>query len=157
MSEDTGYTLTIYCDDASKQFPLKTDYLVAEIEETISEWVDGGDWVNEDGDGCEVAVVWEVHDKDDNQIDCGDYMVQVPDDEIAKVRIAGGNWRCDHDWEWDESVGCRENPGVMGIGGTAISVTEICEHCGIVRNTRLNGGQRNPGQPKVQVRFEVVR
>lgn len=39
-----------------------------------------------------------------------------------------------HRWHRPESLGgCRENPGVWGIGGAAIRIVEECARCGIRR------------------------
>jgi hypothetical protein len=40
-----------------------------------------------------------------------------------------------HRWTANYEVegGCRENPGVWGIGGAAIAIREHCVHCGSVR------------------------
>lgn len=46
---------------------------------------------------------------------------------------------------WTRSGGCRENPGVWGIGGAAISITETCEHCGCER-TKVVGDVDKPSR-----------
>ncbi len=51
--------------------------------------------------------------------------------------------------KWTRSGGCRENPGVWGIGGAAISITEMCAHCGVERSKVVGDvnkcGNRNHG------------
>ena len=41
-----------------------------------------------------------------------------------------------HEWSsnWNLVGGIKENPGVWGIGGAAISIKEACPHCGATRN-----------------------
>ena len=48
----------------------------------------------------------------------------------------GGMKTCEHDWsaDWDLVKGLRENPGVWGIGGAAIRITEVCTKCLTARN-----------------------
>lgn len=38
-----------------------------------------------------------------------------------------------HQWH-SQQTGCRENPGVWGVGGSAIWIGEECTHCGIRRH-----------------------
>jgi len=155
MSDDEkGYILALcdgYNGDTSSN--VSEGYTQADIEDACEEWCLDGDWANEDGDAAEVSIAWTVTDADGVEVDSGTHEVQIPHDEKRKVKLAGGDHRCDHDWERDERVGCKENPGVMGLGGTAISVTDICAECGIVRSTRHNGSQRNPGQPETEVSY----
>ena len=48
-----------------------------------------------------------------------------------------------HDW-WPDTTGCKENPGVHGIGGAAISIGEHCPHCGW-RREAVVGDVNEPG------------
>ena len=155
MTDDkTGYALTLREGDGETTGNLRSEpYTMREIESECVEWTEQGDWGDGSGDAVAVSIEWVVTDEDGDEVDSGTHEVHIPHNERIKIAGAGGDPNCDHDWERDESVGCRENPGVMGLGGTAISVTEICEHCGIVRNTVHNGSQRNPGQPKIQVSY----
>jgi hypothetical protein len=43
--------------------------------------------------------------------------------------------RCTHNrHRWlREETGCKENPGVWGIGGAAIKISEYCPHCRATR------------------------
>ncbi len=43
---------------------------------------------------------------------------------------------------WQPIGGCRENPGYVGLGGTALSYTERCRHCGLQRRRVV--GDLNP-------------
>ena len=146
------YTLNLWTDSGDEELDITHEYTPEEVVEAIDDWCRDGDW-GDDGDDLEVEVSWTITNEDGNFINSGTHLAQISHDPKTKIRAVGGDPNCDHDWERDESVGCRENPGVMGLGGTAISVTEICEHCGIVRNTRHNGSQRNPGQPRTQVSY----
>lgn len=61
----------------------------------------------------------------------------------------------EHDWQSPEWLGgCRENPGVWSHGGTAISTTEVCAHCGAYRCTYRAGSQRNPGELAERVTYQ---
>jgi hypothetical protein len=54
---------------------------------------------------------------------------------------------CDHAWISPEWLGgCSENPGVWALGGTTISIREVCKICGIYRHQIRRGVQRNPGE-----------
>ncbi len=50
---------------------------------------------------------------------------------------------------WYRQGGCRENPGVWGIGGAAIQISETCRHCGLGRSKIVGDvnecGNRNHG------------
>lgn len=50
---------------------------------------------------------------------------------------------------WKPVGGCRENPGYMGIGGTAICYSETCVHCHVNRSKVFGdiniNGNRNCG------------
>ena len=157
MNDDkTGYALTLREGDGETTSNLRAEpYTTAEIERECVEWTEQGDWGDGSGDDVAVTISWTVTDEDGDEVDSGTHLAQISHDPKTKIRAVGGDPYCQHDWERDERVGCRENPGVMGLGGTAISVTDICCDCGIVRNTRHNGSQRNPGQPEVQVSFLV--
>jgi hypothetical protein len=50
---------------------------------------------------------------------------------------------CDH--VWIKVGGCKENPGVWGVGGAAIQVTETCETCGSTR-TKIIGDVGSPSR-----------
>lgn len=148
------FTLNIQCDDVDGTLDLPEPYEIADVEGAIDEWcAEAGDFSNDEGDDVEVTIHWKVLDEKFEDIESGSYRVQFPHDERLKIKLAGGNPDCSHEWERDESVGCKENPGVMGLGGTAILVTDICAECKIVRNTRHNGSQRNPRQPQVEVSY----
>jgi hypothetical protein len=154
MGEDyRGDTLRMRHEDSETICSIWDDFAPADIRAKCEEWIEQGDWHNEDGDGCEVSVDWVVTDEDGEEADSGTVTVQIEHNERVKVKQAGGSPDCDHDWERDERVGCRENPGVMGHGGTKVSVTDICSECGIKRSTMHNGSQRNPGQPETEVSY----
>ena len=46
----------------------------------------------------------------------------------------------DHEWSSPHSVvrGCRENPGVWGLGGTRLQVDEVCTRCGTISRTQTD-------------------
>lgn len=58
--------------------------------------------------------------------------------------------KCTHDnHKWVAAGGVKENPGYMGIGGTAIMYAEVCDYCKTERS-RIFGdvspsGNRNRG------------
>lgn len=69
-------------------------------------------------------------------------------DEETLIRESCGRdaAACDHDWRPDPTDGCRENPGVWGGSGTAISTTLYCLRCGTRHIHTSLGSQRNPGE-----------
>ena len=147
------FTLNIWCDGMDKTLDLPEHYGIDDVEAVIDEWCADGFFSNDEGDDVEVLIRWTVLDDEGNDLESGSYRVQFPHDERLKIKLAGGDPNCSHEWERDESVGCKENPGVMGLGGTKISVTDICSECGIKRSTMHNGSQRNPGQPETEVSY----
>ena len=149
------YTLVLRENGGESTRKIREEYTRYDVNVACKDWAESGDWGDGSGDDVEVTIIWTVTDEDGDEVDSGTHRVQIGHDPKTKIRAVGGDPDCEHDWERDERVGCKENPGVMGLGGTAISVTDICCDCGIVRNTRHNGSQRNPGQPEVQVSFLV--
>ena len=152
------FTLNIWCggfytSDVDTTLDLPEHYGIDDVEAVIDEWCADGDFSNDEGDDVEVLIRWTVLDEEGNDMESGKHTVQIPHNERLKIKLAGGDPDCSHEWEPDESVGCKENPGVMGLGGTALSVTEWCTLCRIIRNTRYNGSQRDPGQPKIEVSY----
>ena len=150
----TGYALTLCEGGVETTSNLRAGpYTTAEIERECVEWTEQGDWGDGSGDDVEVTISWTVTDEDGDEVDSGTHEVHIPHNERLKIKLAGGDFNCSHEWEPDESVGCKENPGVMGLGGTKISVTDICSECGIKRSTMHNGSQRNLGQPETEISY----
>ena len=155
MNDDkTGYALTLREGGGETTGNLRSEpYTMWEIERECVEWTEQGDWGDGSGDDVEVTISWTVTDEDGDEVDSGTHEVHIPHNERLKIKLAGGDFNCSHEWEPDESVGCKENPGVMGLGGTKISVTDICSECGIKRSTMHNGSQRNLGQPETEISY----
>lgn len=76
--------------------------------------------------------------------------VEIEPDHSGKIADATrgcetcGTEPDDHDWTSDGEGGCRENPGVWGHGGTAMSFDSHCRKCGLHRHEHSTGIQRNP-------------
>lgn len=41
-----------------------------------------------------------------------------------------------HTWRRSTAIGCRENPGVISLGGTLLAFVDVCPHCGARRTVR---------------------
>lgn len=54
-----------------------------------------------------------------------------------------------HKWTSEGCGGCKENPGVWSIGGTAILCRKRCVHCGLIRSDCHAGSNRNAGEARV--------
>lgn len=98
-----------------------------EIEATIQEWVEGGDWGT---DGASLCCRWRLTNKIGREIDADWFTVDIPGEEPS---CKSGK---EHEWERPHDIvgGLEENPGVHGHGGGVI-IHEVCSHCGIHRHT----------------------
>ena len=147
------YTLVLRENGGESTRKIREEYTRCDVNVACDDWAESGDW-GDDAEDFEVQVYWTITDSDGDEVESGSRKVTIAGNEAKKVKAVGGNWRCEHRWEADKSVGCKENPGVVAVGCTLI-VAQICPYCGIQKNTRHNGNQRNPGQPEVQVSFLV--
>lgn len=136
MRDDGGSTETreIEADSAAAA--------VAQIAEETEDWVRDGEW---GADGAVVIVRWELYEGDVEVADGSDN-VEIEPDHDSLIRAAGGDPGCAHEWSDEGEGGCDENPGVFGLGGTAIAINMHCTRCGIHRSERKTGVQRNPGE-----------
>lgn len=57
---------------------------------------------------------------------------------MSKIPECNGRKR--HAWKPDASLGCRENPGVLGGNGTRLTIVHACPHCGARRFTKNHIG-----------------
>lgn len=89
------------------------------------------------------------------EIDDGSWSCEIEADHEALIRAAVpryaescGDSPDDHDWESTVEIegGCRENPGVWSLGGTAMRFAAHCTACGLRRVEHVTGSQRNPGE-----------
>lgn len=124
--------------------------------EATEEWMRVGEWGE---DGARVSAKWtiksltELGEDDDLSGDLtGEVEVEIEPNHEAKIKEAAryeeicGTDPDDHDWTSDGEGGCRENPGVYGHGGTAMSFHSHCRRCGLHRIAHSTGSQRNPGE-----------
>lgn len=137
LRDGGGSTHTVTGEDA--------DDLRDGVQDEADEWVRDGSWGD---DGASVDVWWTITDEDGDEIDTGSVTVEVEPDHDAMIRAAGGDTDCDHEWEatYEQEGGCKENPGVWSTGGTTISMSDHCVHCGLLRKRIFRGSQRNPGE-----------
>lgn len=100
-------------------------------------WAQEGSWP--DG-GCRVAL--RVYS---SRKELTGHITIQPNHE-ALIKAAGGDPHCDHDWTSEGLGGCRENPGVWSLGGTAFKISSRCRRCGLRRDEHICGAQRNPDE-----------
>lgn len=99
------------------------------IEELAAEWMQDGDW----GTPRSYARVYitELDAAGDETDEHWSIEVIVGDDVDEPDCVEGQ----EHDWQSPEWLGgCKENPGVWGIGGTQIASQTVCVHCGAYRH-----------------------
>lgn len=114
---------------------------IAESEAT--DWAEDGDWGD---DGACVRVHWSLEDENGDEV-WDDYTdVEIEPNHENLIRAAGGDPDCNHDWTSEGEGGLDENPGVWGLGGTAIKYRSHCRKCGLIRTEISLGSQRNPGE-----------
>lgn len=114
-----------------------------EVESEIHDWVNQGEWNNQFV--C-IRVSWEVTDEQDELVACDTTFVDVEVDHDILIKEAGGDVNCEHEWSSEGEGGCKENPGVWSVGGTAMLFMSHCIHCGLKRKEHWLGSQRNPGE-----------
>lgn len=95
-----------------------------EAVEKAQDWLDGGDWGEE-----EDYVSVKITDADGNEKKV-ELVVGGPTPPECMVGMG-------HKWESPHELlgGLRENPGVCGLQGTQLDITEVCGHCGYYRQT----------------------
>lgn len=102
-----------------------------------ADWVADGDW----GDGdCRISYSWAVSDADGDIVDegSGDHEQHTPEPECPD--------HDSHDWTSEHEGGCSDNPGVWSTGGTSMCFVSHCKNCGMRREEKTTGSQRNPGE-----------
>ncbi len=104
------------------------------------DWARDGEWPKS---GCCCCIGAE---NVDDERDCASKEIEIEPDHAALIRSAGGDTDCDHDWTADGEGGCSENPGVWSTGGTSMSFATHCRRCGLHRQERTTGDQKNPGE-----------
>lgn len=157
-------TTTDAARDAGQQYQFRcnedggTEVVTARdmdhAKELAEDWMKGGEWGT---DGARVGVTVTPLDEDGEEMtDAEEYLdVEIEPDHEAKIKDAVGRYNLDsicgtdpddHDWTSDGEGGCSENPGVWGLGGTAMSFASHCRKCGLHRSEHGTGSQRNPGE-----------
>ena len=89
------------------------------------DWVHDGEWGD---DGCVVTAYITDPDGEEKSV-----TVTIEPNHDALIEAAGGDPDCVHEWTSEGHGGCEENPGVYGIGGSAVSIVSHCAHCGVGR------------------------
>ena len=135
MRDDGGGQCAIFVE--STPATLESD---AQCE--CQEWAEEGEW----GDaGASIPMGWTAY-QNGVKVASGSYEAEIEPNHDALIREAGGYPECEHDWTAKGEGGCKENPGVWSMGGTSISYSTHCQHCGLHRNEITTGSQRNPGE-----------
>lgn len=114
--------------------------------------------------GRGIRVQWLLSDDDGNTLASGSVDCEPPDDADDAIDALLPRWGrsddeqaiadCSHDWTSEGEGGCDENPGVWSLGGTAMSFSSHCRHCGVRRVEYDPGCQRNHGEFR-EVRYEL--
>lgn len=143
----TTYTLHMRDEGGSTETAtIEADALagaVAQVDAECRSWVEDGSWGD---DGASVQVWWTLHDDAGDEVADGSSEVEIEPTHDALIRDAGGDTACEHEWTAEGEGGCRENPGVWSVGGTAMTFRAHCRLCGLIRIERSTGSQRNPGE-----------
>jgi hypothetical protein len=153
----TEYKLTASAYDGGSieiVFEAETEERALEIaKEKAIEWIKGGEWPK---NGCSVSVYYQI-ETDDFIWDEEEEIVDIDPDEESLMHDAGLDPDCDHEWSPTHEIdgGLDSNPGVYGLGGTAIVEYTHCASCGAHRKIVWHGSQRNPGVPEKSVSFWV--
>lgn len=120
-----------------RRFKIKTDncdeIFESEDMESAQEWAESWLEDGEYGDApCYVDASVVELDEDDEEIGCSEY---VEIEWEGNVTIPECDHEDGHDWHEPHEVvdGCKENPGVYGIGGAQIRSTSVCSRCGMYR------------------------
>jgi len=111
------------------------------------EWVREGSY---DGDEGRVVNAYFRLEDDDSEWSEQRLEVEIPPNHENLIRAVMGGEGCgaapdDHDWTAAGEGGNAENPGVWGLGGTALEFNSHCAVCGLRRREVHLGSQRNPG------------
>lgn len=118
---DGAYAKSFEAEDDEAAQVWGTEYLADGSYDDFSGWVTG--YVVEiDEDGEAVGERLPIR-----------ALIEPPDPKCTEAEA--------HEWVAGPG-GCDENPGVFGIGGSAILGVETCRHCGIERHTV--SGDSNP-------------
>ena len=140
------YNLNLRDDQCDIDREIEADTIadaIGQVQEEAEDWVSEGEWGE---DGASVTVYWSLSDDDGDIMREGTLSVEIEPDHTALILLAGGDPDCDHEWSREGEGGCNENPGVWSTGGTTIVTREHCTCCGIIRETKSRGSQRNPGE-----------
>jgi hypothetical protein len=124
---------------------------MAEALETAREWASGGDYT----DRCMVRVYVDELDEDGNETGESESAEVMAGPEPKPEPTDCGDEDEDHDWQSPHELlgGCRENPGVWSLTGTAMSFDYVCGRCGIYKSVRTAGFQRNPGELAEKIEY----
>jgi len=116
------------------------------IEEAI-DWAKEGDWPDE---GCTVDVTVKRLDDDGEPVEEETVEVEIPPNEPAMIRAAGGDPDCEHEWIADVDIegGIEENPGVFGIDGGRYVILAHCRKCGVKRR-EVTAPPSGPGRREI--------
>jgi len=146
-------------DGVRDSIELPDNYDAQDIKESVSEWVEEGEWGDEGGS----ITVYYGFDED-----CEDSVtVEIEPNHEALIRavmprhttFVGPCGLDPESHEWVSTIevdgGCKENPGVFSGGGTKMVYKSHCFDCGLKR-TRIDlGFQKNPGEhDTVEYSFE---
>jgi hypothetical protein len=125
------------CDDGNCEVEIEAD----SAQEAAQEYVDGGDW-GEDDETFWIDVFVQEVDEDGEE---------VGDRESVTIQVDPPEPKCvedqEHEWKSPYSVlgGLKENPGVQGHGGGVI-IREVCKHCGKYKTEDTWAQNSNNGQ-----------
>ena len=120
----------IYADDGNAEI----EYMGMSADQAAKQYVDGGDWGDEDNKTTYVSVSTYRKGVDTDgeivQIDEEQHTITI---EAEKPDCVDGN---DHEWKAPYSIvgGLKENPGVWGSGG-GVLIVECCMLCGCKKTT----------------------
>lgn len=139
-----------------RRFKVKTDncseiFEAEDIEAAINWaecWLEDGEYGD---DPCYVSASVVEIDEDDEAIG---YPEDVEIEWAGNITIPDCDHEDGHDWQEPYEVvgGCKENPGVYGIGGAQIRSTSVCSRCGMYR---VHTSASTPGNyPKEPEKYE---
>jgi len=81
--------------------------------------------------------------------------VQVGPEPEPPETECGSTDEC-HDWRSPKWLGgLAENPGVWDCGASNYCGTYVCAKCGIYKHWLIRGPQRNPGQLKEEIEYDL--
>jgi hypothetical protein len=138
-------------DDGGARETIQADS-IEEALELAREWAAEGSY-----DQRVMVTVW-VTEFDENEEPTGrtETIEVEAGPEPRPPRTACGEEDEDHQWAAPQKVvgGLDSNPGVFGLGGTALLIRRVCGRCGIYRIERRPGSQRRPGELDVEISYE---